>query len=427
MKKIILSLASVLIVVTAFSQNTPGVQALGNNFNIVTYNPNTQSKVVLRNYPGIVKSNSMAYDNENNKIILVKLSAEGKSSIDIYSSISGVLMNSFPVNRKIVGGVYMPSNNSYGVFSVQSIFNYYGNNQEDINFISIDINSGRELYNKSMNSVSVVVDVLPFYAKQVVSSPNTPARDFSISSMAYLPKQNQVVFCATDVSGSRRMFRIDASNGNILAKQAVYHNVLDLTYNHVKDELKAIAFEIIESQINLYAITLSQDDLKSSDKIDIIKLDYNAANKTIIYGSSIEFDLDHTYYISQPRESSPVESVYLFSLDANSQSLDAINYSQLTPQFNYGFEQGAYTPMSFLNAAQVYPNPTFGPLNIEMRGLNIKGITITDVNGRVVKKIGVEGAFKELSLDVSEFITGVYFLRIETQSNPIIKKFVVQP
>lgn len=428
MKKIIISLAAVLIGVTAFSQNTPGVQSMNNNFNIVTYNPNSQTKVVLRTYPGTVKSNSMAFDNENKKIILVKQSADGKSSIDIYSSVSGVLINSFPVNKKIVGGVYIPSNNSYGVFSVQSIFNYYGNNQEDISFIAIDIDNGRELYNKSMNSISVVVDVLPFYAKQVVSAPGVPARDFSISSMAYLSKQNQVVFCATDVSGSRRMFRVDASTGTILAKQAVYQDILDLTYNHIKDELKAVSFEIVENKINLFAVTLDQVNLKSADKVDIIKLDYNSANKTTIFGSSIEFDLDHTYYISQPRESgNSLASVYLFSLDANSQNLDALNYSPLTPQFNYGFEQGAYTPISFLNAAQMYPNPTNGPLNVELRGLKIKGLEITDINGRLVKKIGLESPMNMVSLNVSEFVTGVYFLKIETQSNPIIKKFVVQP
>jgi hypothetical protein len=427
MKKIFISLAAILIGTTAFSQNTPGIQALKDKFNIVTYNPITQTNIVLKTFPGIVKANSMALDNESKKIILVKQGLDGKSSVDVYSSVSGVLMNSFPINRKIVGGIYIPSNNSYGVFSVQNIFNYYGNNQEDINFIAIDVNSGRELYNKSMNSVSVIVDVIPFYAKQVVSAPGVPARDFSISSMAYLPKQNQVVFCATDVAGSRRMFRIDASNGNIIAKQAIYHDVLDLTYNHIKDELKAVAFEMDNAQINLYAITLDQENLKSTDKTDIIKMDYNAVNKTTIYGTSIEFDLDHTYYISQPRESSSTESVYLFSLDANSQGLDAIIYSSSTPQFNFGFEQGAYTPMSFLNAAQIYPNPTNGPLNIELRGLTIKGLEITDVNGRMVKKIVVEGVFKAVNLDVSEFLSGIYFIKIETQSNPIIKKFVVQP
>jgi hypothetical protein len=200
MKKSIFTLTAVLMAFAAFSQNTAGVQSLVNSFNIVTYNPNTQTKEVLQNHSGFVKANSMVFDNENQKVILVKQSVDGKSSVDVYSSITGTLLSSFPINKKIVGGVYIPSNNSYGVFSVQSIFNYYGNNQEDINFIAIDVNNGRELYSKSMNSVSVVVDVLPFYAKQVVSAPNVPARDFSISSMAYLPNQNQVVFCATDVN-----------------------------------------------------------------------------------------------------------------------------------------------------------------------------------------------------------------------------------
>ncbi len=427
MKKSIFTLTAVLMAFAAFSQNTAGVQSLVNSFNIVTYNPNTQTKEVLQNHSGFVKANSMVFDNENQKVILVKQSVDGKSSVDVYSSITGTLLSSFPINKKIVGGVYIPSNNSYGVFSVQSIFNYYGNNQEDINFIAIDVNNGRELYSKSMNSVSVVVDVLPFYAKQVVSAPNVPARDFSISSMAYLPNQNQVVFCATDVTGSRRMFRIDASTGNIVAKQAIYNDILDLTYNHLKNELKAVAFETIDNQINLYAITLDQENLKASDKIDIIKLDNVSGAKSTIYGTSIEFDLDRTYYILQPRESSPKESTYLFSLDAHNNYLDAINYSILTPQFNYGFDQKAYTSYNFLNAASLYPNPTKGQLNIELKGLDMSGMEITDINGRLVKKIGVEELMKMATLDVSDLGTGVYFLKIETLSNPIVKKFVVQP
>jgi hypothetical protein len=223
------------------------------------------------------------------------------------------------------------------------------------------------------------------------------------------------------------MFRIDASTGNIVAKQAIYNDILDLTYNHLKNEFKAVAFETIDNQINLYAITLDQENLKASDKIDIIKLDNVSGAKSTIYGTSIEFDLDRTYYILQPRESSPKESTYLFSLDAHNNYLDAINYSILTPQFNYGFDQKAYTSYNFLNAASLYPNPTKGQLNIELKGLDMSGMEITDINGRLVKKIGVEELMKMATLDVSDLGTGVYFLKIETLSNPIVKKFVVQP
>jgi hypothetical protein len=428
MSKTNLIVAFSLLAFAANAQQTPAILSANNQIKIVKFDAETQTSTILKTYNGEAKPNTMAFDNEDYRIVVLKDELNNSSSIESYSSINGALFKSIPLNGKVLGGVYMPSSKSYGVFSVTTQFNGYGNNQEDISFISIDVRTGRELFKVDMSSVSLTAEMLPFYGLSNSNQNSKNITEVGISSFEFLPNVNQVIFCAKDVTGTNRIFRIDASTGRLVSKQAVNHNILDFAYNGVKDELKAVAFEKIEGKIFLYTIDLDQNDFKSTNKTAILSF-VNQANSFIdAAGTSIEFDLKGTYYITQPvQQPYATDKTYLYSQNATNNETNELTYSAGVPQFKFGFEKSAFDKGSFLNSFQLYPNPTKGELNIVTTGIVITGIKVTNASGQLCKDVAIDGVFTDVSLNLSELPTGVYFITIENKGNPIVKRVVIQP
>ena len=85
----------------------------------------------------------------------------------------------------------------------------------------------------------------------------------------------------------------------------------------------------------------------------------------------------------------------------------------------------------------VYPNPTMGEFKVSSLGFNVTGIEIFDVMGKHVQSLrfNVQDSglnFKpetlncETVIDISQFPSGVYFIRIQTENGMITRKVVKQ-
>ncbi len=76
----------------------------------------------------------------------------------------------------------------------------------------------------------------------------------------------------------------------------------------------------------------------------------------------------------------------------------------------------------------LFPNPTQDILNVSfVNVLNENAeISITDLNGNILKRLKVGTSYSEkMSLDVSEYASGFYFINLKTESNFESKKFIV--
>jgi hypothetical protein len=72
----------------------------------------------------------------------------------------------------------------------------------------------------------------------------------------------------------------------------------------------------------------------------------------------------------------------------------------------------------------VYPNPASNVINIENpENVNIHFVTITDLNGRMVKQVKLN-AVSGATVDVSEIATGTYFVKIVTDKGATVKKII---
>jgi len=70
----------------------------------------------------------------------------------------------------------------------------------------------------------------------------------------------------------------------------------------------------------------------------------------------------------------------------------------------------------------VYPNPVNNIVNISNnRAIQINKISITDINGRIVKSLNFNGVV-ETQIPVLELNTGLYFMNIDTNEGMATKK-----
>jgi hypothetical protein len=72
----------------------------------------------------------------------------------------------------------------------------------------------------------------------------------------------------------------------------------------------------------------------------------------------------------------------------------------------------------------VSPNPTSGIFNINSKDhLDIKTVSLTDMNGRVVKQTSFE-AITNVQMNISDLATGVYMMKISSTEGSVTKKII---
>ena len=75
------------------------------------------------------------------------------------------------------------------------------------------------------------------------------------------------------------------------------------------------------------------------------------------------------------------------------------------------------------NGLSIYPNPTNNYLHIEVSdNTQIENLHIYDINGVVVKTFNE----KEKVLNLSDLVSGIYFVRLETNKGLVTKKILVE-
>ena len=79
---------------------------------------------------------------------------------------------------------------------------------------------------------------------------------------------------------------------------------------------------------------------------------------------------------------------------------------------------------SDFNRFNIYPNPASSTLNLdlEMNSGSVLGYTITDLNGKVLSN----GTAAQASVDVSTWVSGAYFVNVETTKGSYAQKILIK-
>jgi len=79
----------------------------------------------------------------------------------------------------------------------------------------------------------------------------------------------------------------------------------------------------------------------------------------------------------------------------------------------------------FDNKVSVHPNPTTGILQVTSEKLQVTKIEVFDIYGRIQKvESGIQKGKKDFLMDISDLTSGIYFLKIQTETGVVTRKVV---
>lgn len=100
-----------------------------------------------------------------------------------------------------------------------------------------------------------------------------------------------------------------------------------------------------------------------------------------------------------------------------------INFDGMS-YFEDGCESLGLTPEFIENNLSVFPNPADNKVYIQLNGVEISNVQVSDMTGR---QIGTHtSSYQYVELDVSDYKAGTYFLQINTEIGSLVRKVVVR-
>ncbi|WP_179344178.1 T9SS type A sorting domain-containing protein [Winogradskyella ursingii] len=99
-----------------------------------------------------------------------------------------------------------------------------------------------------------------------------------------------------------------------------------------------------------------------------------------------------------------------------------------------GMYQGNFSTLSINeksfdeNTVKLYPNPAFETFTVSYSGdIQLKGASISDINGKIVKKYVLDSFNQSKQLDISQLVSGIYFVKLyDVKGSTSVKKLIVR-
>lgn len=215
---------------------------------------------------------------------------------------------------------------------------------------------------------------------------------------------NTCIIKDTKTFGTRRIFSPSSNSATIIADNNIFHKADAASY-----ELNIGAGNFTGSDnwfsTNINGITTLTNSLSgaNSNFIDLKNDDYrlNSTSSCLdiisTYDSPTNYDLSNQYVIHTQSVTRPMNG-----------NIDLGAFEK---------EMVLQLDQSELSLLKVYPNPTFGNINID--GLEISNVKLFDLNGRLLKVYQSAS-----SIDISTLPKGIYILKLMVSANLVTKKII---
>ena len=158
-----------------------------------------------------------------------------------------------------------------------------------------------------------------------------------------------------------------------------------------------------------------------NEELEFVKTVYGACEDIV---EDLEIINDRVIAIGRYRCNTNIDSVYLENLNQN---------EQLATSFLGVFDLKKYLdhPIPPEEDILIYPNPSFGSLTIDARGLNLPptgvySIELIDIAGRHLMKVFRDNELPISNLENLTFPTGIYTLVLKTEDDVYVKKILLQ-
>jgi hypothetical protein len=427
MKKIILCLVATTAGLVAYSQTTKAlISQVGNQASVGSFNPATgtyteMQKLTLignasRDFIYDAKNGNAIFQVANNGLQFLKIDGNEVTSNKVIS-----MMNN------VVAPAYMPANQKVVLFNIQKEFNGYGNNEDNLFLSTVDLKKGTTQNLLKFTDISFDNVVAPYYGKVLTMDRFTGQnvnKDVAISKPLYIAEKDIYMVMIKDVTGTNRLYKVKMNGPKPTYSSArCNYNIVDMAYFPMKDIIKTLFFETVNG-VNILKVGDMDINTNAISNVQIIRT-FASSGNLIIDNGSIKFNADfsqlYTSYFSNNK--TEIKSIDMAS---NVPSADAINYTGYV-QFDFGYTESSYKPLTYENIYKVYPNPTStGEFTFRNQsGIIPNAIYIYDQVGQLVKSIKVEEMVSEIKIDLSAHAQGVYYMKVDMPGEDFNTKVTV--
>ncbi len=360
------------------------------------------------------KHGSAVYQDRNNGLVFCSIDPNGK-----------VTSKNSVFNTNVMAPAYIPSEQKVACFNVQKEFNGYGNNEDNLFFSIVDVNNGFIKNQIKFSELSFNNVVAPFYGTTLVAdrfSGIEVAKEVSMSKPIYIAEKGLYIALMGDVTGTNRLYKIKVNSPKaMVSKNRCNYNIIDMAHVKGTNTLKTLFFEEVGSN---YRLKVGDLDFETNEMTNISTLaDVTSTNSVKIDNGSIEFNLDQsqlfvTYFTGI--------STMIFNMDQSSNKSKNTTVIPQNIQFNFGFNEEDYKPLTYTNVYKLYPNPSTGIVSFKNQTGNMPNSLIVYNNvGQVVKNISVLENVSVIDIDLSDMTPGVYYVKADMVGEDFVGKVIV--
>ncbi|MCB9261147.1 MAG: T9SS type A sorting domain-containing protein [Flavobacteriales bacterium] len=419
-KLLLLSAASILGISTLFASNYPCVIKSSGSWKISEFSSETG---LFLNTNGVdlgatYSRNTFVQYPESDQFAYATF--DGTSSTVHIRNASGGQSEFFRLNDRILSLDLLNSGNKLVYLATGKVPNYYDFLPQDVSITVLDLqaNTSKKII---LDNFSVFVDNLPFVgvSNRVDNRGLNLASNYAISSPTIIPELNEFMFVAKDIPGVTRLVRLNLNTYEVFTV-VVSENVLSVSYCGNTNTIKALVFDkntsTGESTYSLVDLNINNGYV--SNKLALV----NGTTQTTEKNGALTYDEDNKSIIVSKLIGSS-NMVFVVDLEKN----------EVVKQSDVKMESDIYVPTKAVATVQrsldvnvkMYPNPSQDQVTIETEGgYYAEKIVISDVTGKTVRSIEIDGKLKSCNIDVSEMIDGMYYITISSGDQNHVEKFI---
>lgn len=426
MKKVFLTLIITSASVASFSQATKALTIDNSkHVQIGNFNPlnaSTEQFQTVMQVSNDFTPRDFIYDAKNGNAIF-----QDKSNGLVFCQLKGdqIITKTFSMQNTVMAPSYMPAEQKIACFNVSKEFNGYGNNEDNLFFSTIDVNTGLTKNLIQFKDLSFDNVAAPFFGKTSVNSRFSPIpveKEVAISKPLFIAEKGLYVVMVRDVTGTNRLYKIKVNTPKAaVSSNRCNANIVDMAYVSGTDIVKTLYFEtsgngynLMVGDMNIITNTFSNPSVVKS---------FTAKGKVILDNASIKFNKDQSQLFVSQFDGSKT-SIYNIDVVTNG-TANVKNYAG-NIQFDFGFSESSYQKPTYANVYKLYPNPSTGIFYFRNQtGVIPNSLEVYDNVGQIVKVIKVEDAVTEIKIDLEGMAPGVYYVKADLAGEDFYGKVIV--
>lgn len=327
----------------------------------------------------------------------------------------------------------LPEDGKVGFITTDRTFNGYGNNEEDNSLVIFDMGKGRMAHRIPLPQLSFSAVDAPFVGTTTTNrNIESGSKNVAISSTCRVPGTSQIIFAATDVTNTNRVFVVDAAKGEMVKSIAVEETFMDFEFDEETGDLFGLFIESangttclkigkLDAEYNIVESSTVRVLTYADQKSKII--DQFSGTAEGIFDGAIKVQNGKCYVL---KSSGSLSAMYVYS--AEDLTLLTTTTSPNKLDFEFPKTDIVTSSPNLNDAISVYPNPSRSGADINVSteaDQSIQRVVVRSITGQTIKVIDVQGMQSNVQINLGELAAGSYYFDVESTGAALITKKVM--